>query len=99
MAHRAAALPAWQAGDLVRQRRWRPLGDRPQEVPDRRDNAVVPVDDAESDEPAQHRLRDQQPNVDRDYRADEAQEGIHLAGTSGGEWQADRTVSRGGPQG
>ena len=38
---------------------------RQRKSPDRSDDAVVAVDDAEGEEPAQHRLGDQQPDVDR----------------------------------
>src|SRR5207237_1496318 len=74
------------------------LGHAPQKVSDRRDNAVVSVHDAKSDEPAQHRLGDQQPYVDRDHRMNETQKGIHLNGDLGSKWRADRTVRRGGLQ-
>src|SRR5271155_2223026 len=68
--HRRNVDPA-EIGKHTPDRPQQRLGHAPQEVPDCRDDAVVPVDDAERDEPAQHRLGDQQPYVDRDHRADE----------------------------
>src|SRR5216683_122681 len=54
------------------------LGDPPKKVADCGDGAVVTVDDAESDQPAQDRLGDQKPDIDRDHRVDEAEEGVHM---------------------
>src|SRR5262249_37656632 len=60
------------------------LGDPPEKVPDRSYGAVVPVDDTESDQPAQDGLGNQQPDIDRNYRVDEAEQGIHMTGNPAG---------------
>jgi len=69
------------------------LGDAPQKIPQHADEAVVPVGDAEGDEPAQHRLRDQQPDIDLDHRTDEVEEGIHRSGDLGDETCVDGSLS------
>src|SRR6516162_6368725 len=49
------------------------FGYPPEKIPDRGDRAIVAVDDTKSDEPAQNRLGDQQPDIDRDHRVDEVE--------------------------
>src|SRR3954454_1915275 len=71
------------------------LRNPPQKIPDRGDGAVVAVNDAESHEPAQHRLGNQQPDIDRDHRAYEVYEGIHLRGNLGGKWLVTVTSADG----
>jgi len=51
-----------------RAKRW--LGQPPQHIADHRDDMIVPVDNAEGEEPAQHSLGDEQPNIDVDKRID-----------------------------
>ena len=57
------------------------LGDPVEEIADHRDAAVVSVDDAERQQPAQDRLRDQQPDIDVDNRIDQPENRAHSAGS------------------
>src|SRR5215469_17176084 len=75
------------------------FGYPPEKIPDCGNRTIVAVDDTESDEPAQNRLSDQQPDVDRDHRVDEVEERIHLTDGPDGEWRTDPSVSRRCPQG
>src|SRR5262249_24540158 len=67
--HRRDVDPA-QIWEKAADRAQQGLGDTPQEVPDHGNDAVVPVDDAKRDEPAEDRLGDQQPDVDCDDRVE-----------------------------
>src|SRR5947209_8068356 len=53
-----------------------------EKIADDRDAAVVAVDDAKGQQPAQHRLRDQQPDIDVDQRIDEPEQRSHMADPS-----------------
>src|SRR5437764_4659787 len=57
----------------------RRLGYAIEKIADDRNAAVVAVDHAKGQQPAQHRLRDQQPNVDVDQRIDEPDQPSHTA--------------------
>ena len=59
------------------------LGDPVEEIADHRDAAVVAVDDTEGEQPAQDRLRDQQPDIDVDHRIDQPEQRSHSAGLRG----------------
>jgi len=48
----------------------RRLGQSPQHIADHGYDLVVSIDNAESQEPAQHGLGDEQPNIDSDQRID-----------------------------
>src|SRR5947209_11407959 len=60
----------------------RRLGYAIEKIADDRDAAVVPVDHAKGQQPAQHRLRDQEPNVYVDQRIDEPEQRSHMADPS-----------------
>ena len=57
------------------------LGDPVEKIADHRDAAVPAVDDAERQQPAQDRLRDQQPDIDVDNRIDQPEDRAHSAGS------------------
>ena len=74
----------------------RRLGHPVEEVGDLRHDRVARVHDVEGDEPAQDRARDEQPDIERDHRVDEPQQGAHAKPILGPA-PAGITIDRGGP--